>query len=427
MRSGFSSWCLSLALWLFGTFQLFAPPVEIINKIEASASAKGFEPAGAMDGKRFSLEGDTAWKGRAGEGPWWWQVQFSQPRQVGAILQVFGDHPFVSRHAPRAYVWEASHDGQRWFELAETAITNEARLFRVHRLKQARTVQFLRLKIAEVMGEFPTVREVEFFSDPQARVSFPDWIVAVNTTHDAKLPNHGQEFIPLAKSCDGWEQTEAQQIWLDTFNEDFLKAEPRPLCAFLSGNFKDWCEVNREWWRGTQEVLGHKNLPIWASCGGAQALAILAEVGVDKPWDCPHCRDPRNPRTPIYTHIGHTAVRPCGDYSGCIFERGPHWVRSVMDDPVFRGLPREFQVMESHCGQIEWPPAGWKLIATAGQGTRTATQCLRLDGRSIYAAQFHIEMAGTPEVSKQIMKNFLELAKAWGGYNPNGKAASAAR
>jgi hypothetical protein len=51
-------------------------------------------------------------------------------------------------------------------------------------------------------------------------------------------------------------------------------------------------------------MLLNKNLPLWASCGGAQGLAILAEVGVDHRWDCPHCRDPLAPQTPIYTHIG---------------------------------------------------------------------------------------------------------------------------
>jgi hypothetical protein len=172
-------------------------------------------------------------------------------------------------------------------------------------------------------------------------------------------------------------------------------------------------------------VLRNKHLPMWASCGGAQGLAILAETGADQPWDCPHCRDAKHPKTPIYTHIGHIAQRPCGDYSGCAFERGPHWIRTVTEDPVFQNLPREFQAMESHCGQIEWAPAGWSLIATAGQGTKTKTQCLRMNDRPIYAAQFHIEMDGTPESAKQIMGNFLALAKAWGGYNPRGQAMPA--
>src|SRR5262249_4198223 len=129
-----------------------------------------------------------------------------------------------------------------------------------------------------------------------------------------------------------------------------------------------------------------------------------------QPWDCPHCRDPRSPKTPLYTHLGHTGVRPCGDYSACVFERGPHWIRQVGHDPVFRGLPDEVQVMESHCGQIEWPPRGWSLVATAGPDTQTRMQCLRLGTNWIYAAQFHIEMAGTPEVSRRIMSNFLALA-----------------
>ena len=83
----------------------------------------------------------------------------------------------------------------------------------------------------------------------------------------------------------------------------------------------------------------------------------------------------------------------------------------TVNDPVFNGLPPEIQLMESHCGQIEWPPRGWMLIATAGEGTTTRMQCLRLKDRYVYAAQFHIEMEGTRVASQQIMANFLRLAK----------------
>ena len=369
-----------------------------------------------MDGQRFSTERASAWQGAANASTWWWQVEFEKTREVGAILQVMGDHAFVFQNAPRQYVWQRSEDGVRWFNLLETSITNETRLFHIHRLTNTISTRFLRLNIAAAAGIAPTLREVEFYSGTQSPIAFPNWFIVVNTTHDSTLPGHGQEFITLAKSCAGWSDLQAQQVWIGGFNEDFLRLEPRPLCAFLSGNFKDWCEVNRETWRGTADILRHKRLPLWASCGGAQGLAILAENGVDKPWDCPHCRDPKNPKTPIYTHIGHTAQRPCGDYSDCVFERGPYEVRTTVADPVFNNLPKEFRVMESHCGQIEWPPAGWSLIATAGEGTKTKVQCLRQNERPIYAAQFHIEMAGTPEVSKQIMGNFLKLAKAWGGY-----------
>jgi hypothetical protein len=384
--------------------------------VSASSSQSEFAPAGAIDGDRFSFTTSHAWKGTAGESNWWWQIEFSKPRQLGAILQIQGDHEFLFQNAPSAYQWQASLDGRSWSDLNGTRIEHERRLYHLHRLIMGQTVRFVRLQISAVEGSFPTLREVEFYSDPHARILFPDWIIAVNSTHDPRLLE-GKEFIPLAKSCAGWGALQAQEIWLGTFDEAFCNIEPQPLCAFLSGTFKDWCQIDREPWRGTQDILRHGNLPLWASCGGAQALAILATVGVDEPWDCPHCRDPQNPKVPIYTHIGHTGQKPCGDYSACIFERGPHPVRQLTNDKAFEGLPDEFQVVESHCGQIECAPPGWELVVTNGPGTLTRTQCLKVKDRLIYAAQFHIEMSGTPETSRQIMSNFLTLAKQSGGYH----------
>lgn len=402
---------LGIVLLVFGATG-FAASIDLV--VTASSFQDRFEAQGAVDKDRFSAAERMAWKGRAGEGNWWWQVEFAEPRKIGALLQIQGGHAFVLHDAPKSYVWQSSDDGLNWHELPETRTTNDWRIFRILRLTKSIQAKFLRLSISAAAGDFPTLREVGFFSDPRETVEFPDWIVVVNTTHDSKLPGHGQEFIPLAKSCKGWEHLQAQQVWLDSFDPEFLAHEPRPLCAFLSGNFKDWCEVNRESWRGTQEILESRRLPIWASCGGAQGLAILAETGVDKEWDCPHCRNPQNPKLPIYTHIGHTSMKPCGDYSGCEFERGPHRVEQLGHDPVFEGLPAEFAAMQSHCGQIEWPPRGWEIIATAGGGTKTKVQCLRVKGASIYAAQFHIEMDGTPETSRLIMGNFLQVAKRAG-------------
>lgn len=402
---------LVLTVWLAATCCSHCFSARPTGIVTASSSQEGFEAQGAGDNDRFSAAERMAWKGGAGESNWWWQVEFPKPQSIGVILQINGDHEFVLENTPRSYVWQTSLDGKKWSDLAGTRTANERRVFRLHRLTRTIEAKFLRIGVQTANGDFPTLREVEFFSDPRETIAFPDWIVVVNTTHDSKLPGHGQEFISLAKSCKGWEHVQAQQVWLDSFNPEFLAVEPRPLCAFLSGNFKDWCEVNREIWRGTQEVLEGRRLPMWASCGGAQGLAILAETGVDKPWDCPHCRDPENPKLPIYTHIGHTAMKACGDYSGCVFERGPHKVGQVGHDPVFEGLPHEFTAMQSHCGQIEWPPKSWEIIATAGEGTKTKVQCLRAKGAPIYAAQFHIEMDGTPETSRQIMGNFLRVAR----------------
>jgi hypothetical protein len=387
----------------------------------ASSSAPHSTPQGALDGDRLGGGLAHAWHGRPGAASWWWQVRFPEARSVGAILQIHGDGPTWLRNAPRRYIWQASADGQTWSDLTETRTEDERRTFRLHRLRQARTVRFLRLLVHQAEGDHPVLREVEFFATTDARAAFPSWAVVVSTTGEAKVPGAGGAFISLARSCPGWESLQFQQVWLGDFNEAFLAAEPRPLCAFLSGNFIDWCQQKREDWRGTQGVLRAGRLPMWASCGGAQGMAILAETGVDRPWDCPQCRDPASPKLPIYTHIAGSRKRACGDYSGCIFERGPYQVRQVRADPVFAGLPREFRVIESHCGQIEWPPRDWVLVAAGGPGSLTRTQCLRVKDRYIYAAQFHIEMDGAPATARAIMGNFLRLARQWGGYNPEAR------
>jgi len=394
--------------------------------VESSASSTqaSSSPTGAIDGDRFSTGSAHLWKGNAEKKSWWWQCTWNEPRDVGAILQIVGDDPILFQNAPCKYVWQASLDGLSWTDIGETATEVECRAFRLHRLKAPRRLRYLRMKIDDAEGDFPTIREVETFTDPAAIVDFPEWIVAVATIDRAeweKKKDEGRQFIPLARSCPGGEKLQAQYVWLASFDERFASAEPRPLCAFLSGNFSDFCQKDREAWRGTDEIVKAGRLPVWAACGGAQGLAILADTGIDRPWDCPHCRDPKNPKSPIYGHIGHigAGLKKCGDYSECLFERGKQNVLAIADDPVLAGLPREFEIMESHCGQIEYVPRGWIHIVANGSGGKTNLQCLRVKDRYIYAAQFHIEMAGTPGNSRQIMANFLKLAREWGGYKPD--------
>ncbi|MCC7374825.1 MAG: hypothetical protein IT581_09225 [Verrucomicrobiales bacterium] len=352
------------------------------------------------------------WSPSAPHGPWVGEVRFETPRKIGALLMEMGDHPFVLRHAPKDYRWLGSVDGNSWQELRGSRVVDNPRIHRIQRWPRALPLLGLRIEVVACNGATPTVRRLEIFEDPKSAIPVEPWIAVVNSTHDSTLPGHGQEFIPLARSCTGWENLGAQQVWVRDFGPEFLEIEPRPLAVFLSGSFKDWCEVDRSHWTGVEKVLKHRPPPMWASCGGAQALAILADTGTGKPWDCPHCRDPKHPKLPIYGHIGHAHPEglKCGDYSHCDFERGPHRIQQLGADPVFAGLREVFESMESHCGQIEYPPKGWRLVATAGPGTQTRNQCLRYGDRPVYAAQFHIEMAGTPETSRAIMANFLRLA-----------------
>ena len=408
---------LAFAALLFAGVAVAAPPGEA----SASGSSPDSAPRGALDGDRFSADGKAAWKGNPGAREWWWQVDFPEPRPVGAILQINGDHLTVLRNAPRRYFWRWSPDGVTWRNLRETETMAERRLFRAHRLRAPVVARALRLHVLGAEGAAPTLREAEFFAETTATIPFGDWVVSVCTFEDAALPSGGQRFIKLATTSPGGEGLQAQEVWLGSFDEAFVAAEPRPLCAFLTGNMAEWCQKMQEPWRGTQEVLKKRNLPMWTACGGAQGLAILDEVGVDKPWDCPRCRDPKNPLLPIYSHIGHTGRAVCGDYRQNVYERGKFNMLQVAQDPVFAGVPREFEIIEYHCGQIDYVPKGWTRVVTRGRGAHTVNQCLRVNDRYIYAAQFHMENEGTPENSRKIMSNFLALAREWGGYNPNGK------
>ena len=100
--------------------------------------------------------------------------------------------------------------------------------------------RFLRLRIDAVEGRCPTLREVEIFERPDARIAFPDWLVVANTTHDPRLPNEGQQFIPLAQSCAGWEGVRAQQVWLGGFEPPGTPETSRQILANFLALARQW-------------------------------------------------------------------------------------------------------------------------------------------------------------------------------------------
>lgn len=393
------------------------------EQVSASSTRSGANLSGPRDGARFSTEAASAWRGEAGRAPWTWEVRFARPRPVGAILQIVGDDAEELRNAPKRSVWQY-HDGEHWIDLERTRIDRETRMFRLHRLESSREVHGLRLVIDEAIGESPALREVEFFAEPGAKVEFPDWIAAVSTFDGPDTLRESSGFVTLARQCEGWSGVPAQRVWMGDFDQGFTEAEPRPLCVFLTGNISEWCQKDRGAWRGIAAVLKARGLPIWASCGGAQGLAILEEQGVDRPWDCPRCRDPENPLLPIYTHIGHTGPDVCGSYTRNLAERGPTNLRIEVRDAVLEGLPDQFQSIESHVGQVAYLPRSWVRLVTAGDGAKTINQLFRVDGYPIYGAQFHIEMRGTPETSRRLMSNFLAEAKRWRDHAAPGPAAA---
>src|SRR5579872_2126721 len=78
------------------------------GRASASSEREGSHAAGAIDGDRLAFDGPHAWRGKPGETSWWWQCEWNEPREVGAILQVAGDDPLVLQNAPLRYVWQGS-------------------------------------------------------------------------------------------------------------------------------------------------------------------------------------------------------------------------------------------------------------------------------------------------------------------------------
>lgn len=391
-------------------------PVPLVaRQVSASNAQADFPASAAADGDRFSTQRGKFWKGINSSKAWQWVADFGEPVSIGSILQIMGDEESFDSAAPISYVWQVSDDGATWRDLESTRMKADRRLYRIHRLSQPVRTTHLRLSITSTAGPPPSLREVEVYAESKAAISFPDWFFVVNS-QDHETVAACYMFYDLVRKCDGWNAATGQFLWHGHFDKENALAEPRPVCALLTGSTRDWCEVDRHSWLGVEKVLNDGQLPMWGACGGGQVLGILSDVGSGVPWDCPKCRDAHDPKLRIYGHIGlidGSKAVSCGDYSNNVYEIGPTAVKVVGNDPVFTGLPKEFLVPEYHCGQLEYVPKGWDLLVTKGPGGKTAVQCIKKRDACIYAVQFHIEMQGTPETSRQIMSNFLSRAKQW--------------
>lgn len=167
---GCRTFALRVAVSLIGLLPGVLGTAELVAT--ASSTAEGTFPNGAIDGERFQLEPSKLWRGRRDVQTWWWQATFEKPRIVGAILQIVGDDALVLRNTPGKYVWQCSRDAQTWQDLSETAVANERRMFRIHRLNKPHMVIAIRLKIeGATEGSTPVLREAEFATDPTGTVS----------------------------------------------------------------------------------------------------------------------------------------------------------------------------------------------------------------------------------------------------------------
>jgi GMP synthase (glutamine-hydrolysing) len=99
----------------------------------------------------------------------------------------------------------------------------------------------------------------------------------------------------------------------------------------------------------------------------------------------------------------------CGGKAGPseVPEYGLARIKIVEEDDLFKGLPREFQVWESHNDEVK-EAKEFKVLAVSENCRVQAVKHLK---RQYYGVQFHPEVNNT-EHGEQILRNFVNVAEA---------------
>lgn len=90
-------------------------------------------------------------------------------------------------------------------------------------------------------------------------------------------------------------------------------------------------------------------------------------------------------------------------------EYGRATLRVLKEDPLFKGLPKEFEVWMSHADKVSVLPEGFVALASSENSPYAV---IRHSERPIYGVQFHPEVTHT-SYGKELLGNFLfEVCKA---------------
>ncbi|MFH1787953.1 MAG: GMP synthase subunit A [Candidatus Altiarchaeota archaeon] len=81
-------------------------------------------------------------------------------------------------------------------------------------------------------------------------------------------------------------------------------------------------------------------------------------------------------------------------------------IRILEEDDLFRGLPGEIQVWESHKDEVASMPDGFTRLA---ESDICSIEALKHNEKPLYSVQFHPEVEHTPDGMK-ILENFIRVA-----------------
>lgn len=176
--------------------------------------------------------------------------------------------------------------------------------------------------------------------------------------------------------------------------------------VILSPQGTPWCRYDREVaaqmiaMKGLlRELVLSRSMPVLGICGGHQFLAMAFGGSVD------------------FIDTRFVGSTPDAYPQEALAERGPVYVETLADDPIFEGVvrhPGKFLVMESHREEVKGVPLTFVNLA---KSSVSAIQVIRMRGKVVYGMAFHPERGwnatndalAQSNAGKQMLANFLRM------------------
>jgi len=187
----------------------------------------------------------------------------------------------------------------------------------------------------------------------------------------------------------------------------------RPARVYVIDNGGQW---THRIWRVLREIgCETKIIPNTTPVSEIDADALVLSGGAPRvAWESPrlgNCTDYlnkfRGPIMGICVGLQLMAIH-CGGKAGPskVPEYGLAKIRVIEEDDLFKGLPKEFLVWESHNDEVKDAP-GFKVLAVSENCSVQAAKHLE---RPYYGVQFHPEVNNT-EHGEEIYRNFVSAVE----------------
>ncbi len=175
----------------------------------------------------------------------------------------------------------------------------------------------------------------------------------------------------------------------------------RPSFLALSPNGIPWCRYRgkngedlKNFFAALRIIVEDLRIPVVGICGGHQALALAfgGKVG------------------PI-----RGGEDDCLPYGNNPTERGRHNVEIVRNDPLFLGMGKTINLVQSHYDEVKKLPPGFLVLA---ENKLSPYQIIRHPERPAYGVQAHTEyyLNSRPD-GGILLRNFLSIARTHNKYS----------